>query len=68
MDNVTHSLAGLVLAESITRLRARSTTAPSPAALGAVTAVASIVAANFPDADLFYSGVGGSRLRVVIVG
>jgi inner membrane protein len=66
MDNVTHSLAGLVLAESITRLRARFTTAQSPAALGAVTTVASIVAANLPDADLFYSGVGGSRLRYML--
>jgi inner membrane protein len=66
MDNVTHSLAGLVLAESITRLRARSTTAQRPAAVGAVTAVASIVAANLPDADLFYSGVGGSRLRYML--
>ena len=66
MDNVTHSLAGLVLAESITRLRARSTTAQRPAAVGAVTAVASIVDANLPDADLFYSGVGGSRLRYML--
>lgn len=66
MDNVTHSLAGLVLAESMTRLRAHSTVAERPAALGAMTAISSIVAANLPDADLFYSGVGGNRLRYML--
>ena len=66
MDNVTHSLAGLLLAESMTRLRARRTTGESPNRLGAVVAISSIVAANLPDADLFYSGIGGDRLRYML--
>jgi inner membrane protein len=66
MDNVTHSLAGLVLAEAAVRLRARRTGAePAPRAR-AVAAVASMVAANLPDADLFYTGVGAERLAYLL--
>jgi inner membrane protein len=66
MDNVTHSVAGLLLAESMARLRARGPNPESSAHLGATAAIASIVAANLPDADLFYSGIGGSRLRYML--
>ena len=66
MDNVTHSLAGLLLAEGAVRLRARLTgSEPSPR-LRAVAAVASLVAANLPDADLLYTGVGGDRLAYML--
>jgi inner membrane protein len=62
MDNVTHSLAGLLLAESALRLRAqRSGVEPSPR-YRVVAALSSMVAANLPDADLFYTGVGADRL------
>jgi len=64
MDNVTHSLAGLLLAECAVRLRARH---QMPAArVGAVAAAASLVAANLPDADLFYTGAGGDRLMYML--
>jgi inner membrane protein len=64
MDNVTHSLAGLLLAESAVRLRARSAE-PTPR-FHAVAAASSVIAANLPDADLLYTGVGGSRLRYML--
>ena len=66
MDNVTHSLAGLLLTESMARLRARQTSRELSAGLGAVAAISSMVAANLPDADLFYSGLGGDRLRYML--
>ena len=66
MDNVTHSLAGLLLAEAAVQLRARLTGAgPSPR-FRAVAAVSSLVAANLPDADLLYTGVGGDQLAYML--
>jgi len=66
MDNVTHSLAGLLIAESTVRLRARVTrTEPSPR-FRTVAAISSMAAANLPDADLFYTGVGGEHLRYML--
>jgi inner membrane protein len=66
MDNITHSLAGLVLAESAVQLRARVTGAEPSARFRAVAAVSSMIAANLPDADLFYTGVGGDRLAYIL--
>jgi hypothetical protein len=39
MDNITHSLAGLVLAESAVRLRARNTGSEPSARFRAVAAI-----------------------------
>jgi len=64
MDNVTHSLAGLLLAECAVRLPARRQLAG--ARVGPVAAAASLVAANLPDADLFYTGAGGDRLAYML--
>ena len=64
MDNVTHSLAGLLLAESAVRLRARRPLPPDRIAV--VATAASLVAANLPDADLFYTGAGGDRLAYML--
>ena len=66
MDNVTHSLAGLLLAESAVRLRARAAGAEPSARFRTVAAIASMVAANLPDADLLYTGVGGDRLAYML--
>src|SRR5688572_4465604 len=79
MDNVTHSLAGLLLAESAVRLRARRQRA-EPAVIASedegsapvsprfrlVAALSSMIAANLPDADLFYTGVGRDRLAYLL--
>jgi inner membrane protein len=66
MDNVTHSLAGLVLAEAAVRLRARRTGQEPPARLRTVAAVCSVAAANLPDLDLLYSGTGANRLAYML--
>ncbi len=66
MDNVTHSLAGLLLAESAVRFRARRTGIEPSARFGAFAAISSMIAANLPDADLFYTGVGGDRLAYML--
>ena len=66
MDNVTHTLAGLVLAEAAVRLRARTTgEEPSPR-FRTFAAVSSLIAANLPDFDLLYTGVGGDRLAYML--
>ena len=66
MDNVTHSLAGLLLAESAVQLRAgRTREEPSPR-FRIVAALSSMLAANLPDADLFYTGVGRDRLAYLL--
>ena len=66
MDNVTHSLAGLVVAEATVQLRARLTGAEPSRRFRTAAGIASMVAANLPDADLFYTGVGGDRLRYML--
>ena len=93
MDNVTHALAGLLLAEAAVRLRAhRAARAVIPSAAPAVipsatpavipsavegsapvsprfrlfAAVSSMLAANLPDSDLFYTGVGRDRLAYLL--
>jgi inner membrane protein len=66
MDNVTHSLAGLLLAECAVRIRARATGVEPATRVRAATAVASVIAANLPDADLFYTGAGGDRLTYML--
>ena len=66
MDNVTHSLAGLLLAEATVQLRGRLEHAEPAAPFRAVAAVSSMIAANLPDADLLYTGIGASRLSYML--
>jgi inner membrane protein len=66
MDNVTHSLAGLLLAEGAVRLRAHHDRAEPSARFRAIAAVSSVVAANLPDADLLYTGIGADRLTYML--
>jgi inner membrane protein len=66
MDNVTHSLAGLLLAESAMRLRAWRTGAEPAPRVRVVASLSSMVAANLPDADLLYTGVGADRLAYML--
>lgn len=66
MDNVTHSIAGLLLAESAVQFRARRTGIEPSARFSAFAAVSALVASNLPDADLFYTGVGGDRLAYML--
>jgi inner membrane protein len=66
MDNVTHTLAGLVLAESAVRLRAQRTGVESSRRFRAFASITSMLAANLPDGDLIYTGVGGDRLAYML--
>src|SRR5690348_12673059 len=66
MDNVTHSLAGLLIAESAGRLRDSGHDGEPLGSGGALVAIASMIAANLPDADLFYAGIGGDRLGYML--
>jgi inner membrane protein len=66
MDNVTHSLAGLLLAESAVRLRAWRTGAEPAPRMRVVAALSSMIAANLPDSDLLYTGVGADRLTYML--
>src|SRR4051812_33882842 len=66
MDNFTHSLAGLLLAESTVQLRARLTGEGRSHRFGMVAAVSSVITANLPDVDLIYTGIGGDRLKYML--
>src|SRR5687767_242393 len=61
MDNVTHALAGLLLAETTVALVGRRSAEPpgaepSGAGLRRTAAVIGVVGAELPDADLLYAG------------
>jgi inner membrane protein len=66
MDNVTHSLAGLLIAEVGGRIRARQTGTEPSNRFRAFAAISSLLTANLPDADLLYSGTGGERLGYML--
>lgn len=56
MDNVTHALAGLLLANATAAWVSRRTGTPASTTLVRTTMVVGLVAAELPDADLLYSG------------
>ena len=56
MDNVTHALAGLLLADLTTQQLARRTGRAVEAPVRRAAALLGIAAAEFPDLDLLYSG------------
>lgn len=66
MDNVTHTLAGLLLAESASQLRLRLTGVESSPRFRTTAAVVGAIAANFPDSDLLYTGIGADRLSYML--
>lgn len=57
MDNITHSLAGIVLAEVALELRRRRTGKDASASLTRAAWLASAGANNVPDLDFLYAGV-----------
>ena len=66
MDNVTHTLAGLLLAEGALQLgRARTRREPS-GRLRTVAAVVGAVGANLPDIDVLYTTLSGDRLTYLL--
>ncbi|MCA0374708.1 MAG: metal-dependent hydrolase [Gemmatimonadetes bacterium] len=61
MDNITHALAGLLLADATTTWTSRRTGTPVTLRFRRTAVVLGIVAAEFPDSDLVYAG---DRLRM----
>ena len=66
MDNVSHSLAGLVLAECAVRLHARRAGAEPSGRFRTFASISSTIAANLPDSDLLYTGAGADRLAYML--
>ena len=68
MDNVTHALAGLLLADGACMLAAKRLGRRPSAPLRATATVLGVVAAEFPDSDLLYSGpvVGMGKLGYLL--
>ena len=65
MDNVTHTLAGLVAARAALSLRARRTPA-GPPALPFATLTASTFANNAPDLDFLYRSITPGKLGYLL--
>ena len=66
MDNVTHTLAGLLLADGALQLRRRRTGRPAGGRLRAVAAITGAVGANLPDLDVLYTTLRGDRLTYLL--
>lgn len=67
MDNVTHSLAGWLVAEAALAMRARSPSPRTPSRGFRTTLVAtSIVANNLPDLDFLYRGITPGKLGYLL--
>ncbi|MEQ1690712.1 MAG: metal-dependent hydrolase [Gemmatimonas sp.] len=68
MDNVTHALAGLLLADATTAWIERRTSAPASRGLRRAIVALGLVAAELPDADLLYSGpaIGMGKLGYLL--
>jgi len=66
VDNLTHSLAGLIIADAAIALRQRSTAAPPPARYRAAALATSVFANNAPDLDFVYTGITNGRLGYLL--
>jgi inner membrane protein len=65
MDNVTHALAGMLLAEAVVQLFTPETQKPKPGFRRAAW-LASAVANNFPDLDFVYGGLTAGKLGYLL--
>ncbi|MBL0171199.1 MAG: metal-dependent hydrolase [Gemmatimonadaceae bacterium] len=68
MDNVTHALAGLLMADAATAWIERRTKTPANRKLRRAAIGVGLIAAELPDADLLYSGpvVGMGKLGYLL--
>lgn len=64
MDNITHTLVGLLLAEAAIAFRARREP-PSPSFVLAAR-LTSVAASNLPDLDVLYAGVTAGKLGYLL--
>ena len=66
MDNLTHSLVGLLAAEAVIRVRERKAEPALAPWTRAVIYVVSIVGNNLPDLDLSYSRISGKPFGYIL--
>ena len=68
MDNITHSLAGLMLGDAAVALRERfaPSNEPSGPRFRAAALTTSVFANNAPDLDFLYSGITGGKLGYLL--
>jgi inner membrane protein len=62
MDNITHTLAGLLIGETISRVLPARASALAPARRRGMLLAIAAVASNLPDADLLYTMAAGHKL------
>lgn len=65
VDNLTHSLAGLIMGDAAVALRARSGSAAS-ASYRAAALTTAVLANNLPDFDFLYVGITSGRLGYLL--
>lgn len=65
MDNITHALAGMLLAEAVVQLFTPETQRPKPGFRRAAW-LASAVANNFPDLDFIYLGITPGKIGYLL--
>lgn len=65
MDNLTHSIAGLLLAEAVNQWKARGGEASSRSFVNSVRVV-SILGNNLPDIDFLYAGITEGKLGYLL--
>jgi inner membrane protein len=66
VDNLTHSLAGLIIADAALALRQRSAAPPPPQRFRAAALATSVFANNAPDLDFVYTGITNGRLGYLL--
>ncbi len=66
MDNVTHTLAGLLLAETVIQVRRRLSGGEPSSRFRQIAVVSSAVAANLPDLDVLYTLGDPHRLTYLL--
>ncbi len=63
MDNLTHTLAGLLIGESVSRFAPAAPSGLPPRQRHGLLVVLSAVCSNLPDADVVYTMAAGTRLE-----
>lgn len=62
MDNLTHTLAGIVIGETVSRLAPAAPSGLPPRQRRGLLVVLSVACSNLPDADIAYTLAAGTRL------
>lgn len=62
MDNLTHTLAGVLIGETVSRLAPAAPSGLPPRQRHGLLVVLSVACSNLPDADLAYTMAAGTRL------